>query len=350
MQHSEFRKIYIFLLILTASFIFNACGGGGGGGGSSSSSSNAPTLQSSPTIFDDTLSDNKNLWFTGDSEFASRDIANGVMTLESLSLEAASWTFHYLAELDYTQDFLIEASINKVSGSETEPFGLIWGAEDFDDAYFFLIYGDGNFIYPQRVNGEWVNVIGRSEASSVSTGNSSNVLQVQNSGSALQLFVNNAVVGLGTYAQPPGKLVGIYTQDGVHIQLDRLVVKQESASLLGTWKNTNSDTYYVFSENNQFQWFTEDAGDCSVSDQLTLDHRRIRFSSTTFSAFLLENGQLREYFYTESTLNNFTFESSSLPAVCSASSRARTHPQIAAPGHSQTSPMFSRKGEHYQER
>ncbi len=309
------------LLISIASFLIAACGVGGGG---SSDSGGGPNVLNLPTIFADELSDNKNLWFIEDTENSLRGIANGSMTLVSQSTERVSTTTLLIPELEYSEDFVITASLNKVSGSDRAPYGIIWGMSDIDDAHFFLIYGDESYIYLRRIAGEWVQVVSKTSSSFVNEGNRSNFIQVQRSRSALQFFINGSFVKAVTYAEPSGVNVGIYAQEELHIELDRLVIQQEPESLLGTWERSDQTLFYVIEDNNQFRSLTAKTDVCNVLNTLTLDHRRVRFSSTSFSILWIEDDHLLEFALTNGSFDAHIYDRSNLPDVCSTVGTAPT--------------------------
>ncbi len=128
-------------------------------------------------------------------------------------------------------DVLIEVDAGKVSGPDDNDYGLLCRYQDTENFYFLIISSDGYYGIGKVQGGEQVLLqppqMYYSDA--IYTGDQSNHIQAECSGSRLALSVNGVKIAETTdssfHEGDIGLIVGSFDDPGVDIWFDNLMVK-----------------------------------------------------------------------------------------------------------------------------
>ena len=175
-------------------------------------------------IVDDQFSNNNNKWVEGSREESELKIEGGKYLFEH-KREEMFWISWNSLPLDYSQDFSIEVSMNKVYGPENSGYGMIWGVKDANNHHQFLVNGNGAYTYAKTVDGNWETLIDWTESPYVEKGNATNIVSIRRLGERLQLYVNYGFVGDVAFEEVLGLDTGFFVYGPTKIEIDRILVK-----------------------------------------------------------------------------------------------------------------------------
>jgi Leucine-rich repeat (LRR) protein len=180
-------------------------------------------------IYDEQFYNNNNQWTESSSEDSELQVADEHYLFEHKK-DDASWMSWNSVGVDYTQDFSIEAAIEKIHGPESSGYGLIWGLEDTKNRYQFLVNGNGAYTYAKTIDGTWEAVIEWTESSFVNTGNAANTLSVRRLGDDVQLYINHRYVATVPFEETFGPKAGFFVHGPTKVGIDYLLVKGTKAA------------------------------------------------------------------------------------------------------------------------
>lgn len=144
-------------------------------------------------LLSERFQDNHNNWFTSKDPEAPAGFENGAYILGS---KAFAFRFTVLGILfDPDADFEISATVRRLRGGTEHHFGLLWGALDRSNFYYFTVNGEGNVEVgvldkARRTVFNDQTAVNRN----VRTNTSANRLRIVKFGKRLRLFVNDGLV------------------------------------------------------------------------------------------------------------------------------------------------------------
>ena len=177
---------------------------------------NTPTKTTAPTngitnIFYDNFQDNRNKWTSGSyteevqnsgflgvfknptpQKYAEISIHSNRCLIEHYKPESMITTWLHLP-LNTQKDFVIETKATYLSG-DNHGFGIRWGANQNNDAYFFFISHPGSFCVRYNHAGSVFNIIDWTYSAYIWQGSSPNKLAIHKIGTYFYFYVNDQVV------------------------------------------------------------------------------------------------------------------------------------------------------------
>ena len=184
-----------------------------------------PGIDDLPVIFEESFMTNANRWLEMEQPEAISRVRDGKLQFEH-KRDAESWLLWNEIPLDSTRDFAISATIRKLSGVNDHGYGLIWGANDTDSRYQFLVAGDGFYKYEKFVNGEWQEVLPWTPSAHINMGDAANTLAVRKAGDLLFFFLNGQWVGESQFEPFFGKNIGFVLNLNMAVECDDLMIRQ----------------------------------------------------------------------------------------------------------------------------
>jgi serine/threonine-protein kinase len=176
------------------------------------------TAPTSMFLLEDDFLDNKNGWW----ESAMAYFENGKYFVRSLSAENSYWIT--CLKCGAWADFVYEAQIAKVEGSDSIPYGLVFrdsGPGPERNLYSFHIMGYGIWGFDKMVSGQWRRISTPRQSTAIKTGNSQNKLRAVCRGSKFEFFINDQSVGTATDdALSNGNIGAGVTSAGTLIRID----------------------------------------------------------------------------------------------------------------------------------
>jgi hypothetical protein len=111
---------------------------------------------------------------------------------------------------------IYEIECKKISGKDTYPYGMIFGASDYENFYFVNIaIAKGSYQIWKRVDGEYQSIQDWTSSSSVITGyNKLNTIKVEKNGYYYSISINDNEVASLRNISLFGEMVGFYTSIG----------------------------------------------------------------------------------------------------------------------------------------
>jgi len=187
------------------------------------------------TRFEDTFSDNKNHWDTGDHREWRGEIRDGGYVLEHKRKEIG-WLVSRSMGFDAAANYLIEVEYSVVSGPEDGSFGIVIGYEKSGNILKFHRFSagfDGVYLYADRV---WdfaasrpiavTDIITKTDAPSYHKGfNVKNSLKVIHYGDRMYLFINDVQVNEFKYRAPAGEKLGFMAWKDSIVKVTRFSYK-----------------------------------------------------------------------------------------------------------------------------
>jgi hypothetical protein len=162
---------------------------------------------------------------------SSLDYQGGSYRIRILEPETIAWGRPHLSFGDITLD--VDAT--KLSGPDDNLYGVLCRYQDPGNFYFFLVSSDGFAGAGAYRDGERSVFNGSAMLPSpaVLPGGATNHLQVDCQGSTLRMHVNGQLVVEAAVSDWPegdvGLVAGSYSDGGVEIQFDQLIVRQSEA-------------------------------------------------------------------------------------------------------------------------
>lgn len=201
------------------------------------------------TVFYDGFRDNSKGWTIGNNTDAMYNISNGYFEFEHKRTEGSWWNTNKI-QLDESKDFMIETSIQRVSGAEGYGYGLVWGRRDNNNQFEFALSSNGYYRIAKSVGGEWEAIHKWTISSAVKKEvYTTNKITLKKIGNTLQYYVNDTYLGSEPYEPFFGTSMGFFVYKQQKIKVDYLKVSylgEETKTTVNrpviTWKKPSSYT------------------------------------------------------------------------------------------------------------
>ena len=240
-------------------------------GGTSYTNTNTNT--SSKTILFEGFNDNKNSWSIRDDENVRLAIQSGDYILDH-KRETGGWTATINKYINTNGNFRITGQFKKVSGTQNNGYGLVFGKKNKDNQNMFLISGSGSYKILKFENGQEKLVKNWTNSSYIKTGNGKyNYLKVQKVGSALKFYINSNLVYTSYSSKFYGNSTGFAAYDQQRINIGYLSIMYEDG---GTNNNTNTTvtkntTSHASKETIIFDGYTDNRNNWSTINENNAD-------------------------------------------------------------------------------
>jgi hypothetical protein len=183
-----------------------------------------PVKSKASIIFEERFNDNKLGWYTASGSNSIASITDNSYLFE---LKTAGWIFGTRPiAIDESEDFVIEAAVKKKSGEDNNGYGLIWGLNDTDNFYTFLLFGDSSFGVYNKKSGKYIDVISKSVTNSINKMNLINKLKIEKKADKLRFYINSAFVGSADFEEFYGNWLGFVVYEQKTVAFDDLVITQ----------------------------------------------------------------------------------------------------------------------------
>ena len=139
-----------------------------------------------------------------------------------------SWLVYKSIGFRPDDDFILEATIKKVSGPLNFGFGLLWGLNsDPLTNYRYLISGNGKYSIQKEIGGKQVDIIiDWSPCPVIRQGNgATNVLKIHRVGSTIYFYMNGSFVTTTKYERPSHAKVGFIVMRNQEIEINKITLK-----------------------------------------------------------------------------------------------------------------------------
>lgn len=177
----------------------------------------------SVVLFRDDFNDNKNDWSLGGGPEREFDIRNGYFHLQH-KRESGSWINSTAVDINENEDFSIEARIRKVSGSEYNGYGIVWGRKNSQNMFDFTVSASGSYRIIDWNDGDFEMLSEWTPSDAINKGQGAfNTFRVAKKGSTLYFYINNELLTTTAYRYFYGEYIGFIAYDNQEIAIDYLV-------------------------------------------------------------------------------------------------------------------------------
>lgn len=144
-------------------------------------------------IFEEHFDKNDRRWLEFSNNNAQFAVTDGGYVIESKT-EGGRFATKPIA-IGPKEDFKIECRVTKVEGVDNFGYGLVWGAKNNKNYYYFAISGDGKFSVTRIQEGVMTRLIPWATPNSINRSNSTNRLTLERKGDQIHFFINDSFVG-----------------------------------------------------------------------------------------------------------------------------------------------------------
>ncbi len=175
-------------------------------------------------VYDEKFNENINQWkkkFDGSSSVVTGDD----MLLLNITDNKLAVRNNYIT-LDQSSSYSIESIIQKKTGKGAEGYGILFGFQDWNNYYQFLISEYGSFIILGQIEGVNVNICDWTQSSAINRGNQRNLLKVLKFGEEFIFSINGEVVKRAESKDLRGNNFGIIASGNGQYYLENLIIKE----------------------------------------------------------------------------------------------------------------------------
>ncbi|MBN1252065.1 MAG: caspase family protein [Bacteroidales bacterium] len=184
--------------------------------------------QEKTIIVEDNFSNNVYGWWIGRTANGSCEMGRGEYILRYNGEK--SWSSNINVDLKQDEDFVIETKISRISGTNSNGYGLTWG-KGKDGYYNFIITPNGKFYVRKVETGKKGSyLINWKKTQYISTSSITNKLRIQKQNNELEFFINDKYVAKIPFEQFFGNQIGFMMYQTQQIAVDYLVVYGKSRS------------------------------------------------------------------------------------------------------------------------
>lgn len=175
-----------------------------------------PLGRTQEVVFREDFDNNSRGWRVSGGDGVSRSIKNGKYVWEGTSGSdfKSCWEMVPL-KMDQSRNFMMEASVRKVSGPESGwGFGLIWGNEENR----FTVFGS---LASYSVAG---NVYDKLTSDSINTGNATNKLKIIKTGREMKFYINDTYLASVTFERFDPKIGLYFYINNVRLEVENIYI------------------------------------------------------------------------------------------------------------------------------
>lgn len=186
------------------------------------------TAYTQKTIFHEDFRDNRNDWTIAAKDEYAAFIQNGKYVIFKKTT-SGGWLFYKKIYTEYDADFRLEIEAKQTSGVDNNGYGFIFGAEDTDNANFFLVTSNGHFRIASYNNGPYKAITEWIAHDAVNEMNEINALTIERKGDKVDFYINKTKVHTLNTSDIEffGTRVGFILYDEMRVEFDYIDVKQD---------------------------------------------------------------------------------------------------------------------------
>ena len=179
--------------------------------------------QEDDVIFRDDFTDNRNRWEQTNNTNVTLLVRDGGYIIEH-KRKTGAWVTTIPIAIDQSQSFVISATFSKLDGPNENSYGLVWGLNDQNSHYVFLVNGDGSFSIGKKRNDNYSTIVPPTISPAINKWNAKNTLAVKKISKELHFFINGNLVVKTEYEPFEGSRVGFIVQKDLRTKVENLVL------------------------------------------------------------------------------------------------------------------------------
>jgi hypothetical protein len=174
--------------------------------------------------FIDNFDNNQYGWYEFDEKEATGKIAQGQLFF-SHHRNSGSWSLWNTIQVDESKNFSIEAKIRFLGGFDKHGYGIIWGANDLENKYFFIVTSLGFYTIRKTEGGKVKDLKPWTPNVYIRQGNAINTLTIKKMGNSLLFYANNELLFATDHQPFFGDKIGFTLAHQMKIAVDYLKVE-----------------------------------------------------------------------------------------------------------------------------
>lgn len=219
--------------------------------------------------------DGNNVWPQATDEKRELKIYNGRYYFEHKRKDS-NWQISTPPfNLNTTNDFEIETSIQKISGDDNSGISFLYDYKDERNYKELGFTSTGFFRVAEAVNGTYTNIKAWTKSDKVKTGNFGiNTLKITKKGSTITFNINGSNVHNMTHKGFVGKKIALTIYNNQKISIDYIKAKQLTTNSIS---KLNKTILFEGYNNNSNQWATENNENVTLeikNGDYILEHKR----------------------------------------------------------------------------
>jgi outer membrane protein OmpA-like peptidoglycan-associated protein len=182
-----------------------------------------------PLDLNEQFNDNARSWSVKKEEKYTTQIVDGVYRIHNHSEPSSGRYFWITHRINEQKDFVIEARIRFVSGTDNNGFGVAWGAADAENNHYVFISGNQYFKAVRRENKQPVDFVKWTlNKNVIKPGGEFNVIRLEKKNEEISYFINDSLAAKFPYTTFMGQKIGFYLGANMLVEVDYLKVFQYS--------------------------------------------------------------------------------------------------------------------------
>jgi len=182
-------------------------------------------------LFRDDFDNNQNNWSELNNNYVSSQVKNGVYSLQFKTVAASSWRFWKSIFLNPQNDCYIEAKFTQISGNTDYGYGIVWGADNWQNNYNFVVASSGYFKVYAYKKEQLQDLQDWKKYENINGIGVSNTLAVHKRGNLIYFYIN----GVWVHSIPNktffGSDIGFVVTSNMTVNVDYLLIKHPSVQI-----------------------------------------------------------------------------------------------------------------------
>lgn len=188
-------------------------------------------------ILNDEFENNKNNWSIVSNTTHEFNIKEGMYYIEGKHEQKAITTTIAIDTL--YENFEISAEFSKLSGIDNNGYGLVWGSENENNEFEFIISGNGQFKIVEWKNAQQNDIISWSHSSYINKWNfATNKLSIKSENNIWKFFINNNYVARCIKRNFFGKKIGFIVNEKIKFKVNYFKLKKSNNTKVETYKSS----------------------------------------------------------------------------------------------------------------
>lgn len=173
--------------------------------------------------------DNRNGWKEYRNEKAEVFVNAGSLVFEHKRREGG-WSTTVPVPLNVDYDFEIVSTITKLYGVNNHGYGLVWGARNSENAYVFLVSGDGFFQLGKAYGGKYYPIIKWQASTAINKWNGTNTFRISKQNTSLTFHLNGKSLATIPFQEFYGDRVGFFVNRNMRLKVHNLLVASSTTA------------------------------------------------------------------------------------------------------------------------
>ncbi len=181
--------------------------------------------QFSVKIVNENFNSNMMRWEIQKNENSEMTIQDGKYALSCLKEGTAITSAIDVPHIQST-NYTITAAMQKIKGIDDNGYGLLWGSQDANNEYEFIISGNGQFKIIQWEQGNKTELMPWTYSSAIKKWDfSTNILKIESINHVLRFYINEIYIAALKELPTLGNRIGFILNETMQVEIDYFIVE-----------------------------------------------------------------------------------------------------------------------------